>query len=152
MKDKIIEEMAKAIEFAINNECKLNNGKTCEECKFDNQGDWSCQNIMVATHLHGEGYRKIPEDFITVSEFEYKDLKYRLNRAMQYNSLLQKEIDELKEELSTCVEIKNQARKETAKQIYITGKYYYNKHCSKDVALNRFADWIKETYEVGEEE
>ena len=56
--DEKIEEMAKAIEYAINNNCKLNNGKSCGDCIFDNNGDWNCQNILVATHLFGENYRK----------------------------------------------------------------------------------------------
>ena len=56
--DEKIEEMAKAIEYAINNDCKLNNGKSCGDCIFDNNGDWNCQNILVATHLFGENYRK----------------------------------------------------------------------------------------------
>ena len=56
--DEKIKEMAKAIEYAINNDCKLNNGKSCEDCIFDNNGDWNCQNILVATHLFGENYRK----------------------------------------------------------------------------------------------
>lgn len=56
--DEKIEEMAKAIEYAINNNCKLNNGKSCGDCIFDNNGDWNCQNILVATHLFDENYRK----------------------------------------------------------------------------------------------
>ena len=42
--------------------------------------------------------------------------------------------------------IEAETRKETAKQIYITGKHYYYKYKSKDVAMNMFADWIKETF------
>ncbi|MBR5202912.1 MAG: hypothetical protein IKW45_06575 [Clostridia bacterium] len=118
MKEKqIIEEMAKCIANCVN---------TCDECfeqiesvmtmKIKNR-EQHCTAYMYAKRAVEQGYRKLPEEFITVSEFEYKDLKYRLNSTMQYNSLLQKEIDEVKEELSTCVEIKNQSRKEKVKEI-----------------------------------
>lgn len=77
--DEKIEEMAKAIEYAINNDCKLNNGKSCGDCIFDNNGDWNCQNILVATHLFGENYRKerdtareILTDIITGFVFSWK--------------------------------------------------------------------------------
>lgn len=44
--------------------------------------------------------------------------------------------------------ISNNARKETAKEIYITGKYYYAKHSPMERQLSDFLAHIKETYGV----
>lgn len=47
--------------------------------------------------------------------------------------------------LNTTIE---KTRKETAKQIYIAGKYYYAKHSPTERQLNDFLAHIKETYGV----
>lgn len=74
IKEKAIEEMAKSREYGINNECKLNNGKTCEGCEFDNKGDWHCQSLMIATHLYGEKYQKIDTNVVILTREEFEDL------------------------------------------------------------------------------
>lgn len=97
-----VEELAKDIDYAINNKCKLNNGKSCEDCVYDNNGDWKCQNMMVATHLYGENYRKIPENAVVLTGEEREEFNelYRsaLQRAEKWEKLCGIKIKETRKE------------------------------------------------------
>lgn len=102
-----IEEMARKIDYAINHECKLNNGESCEDCQYDNNGDWNCQSQMMATYLQGEGYRNC-KDKVVLDEEEYVE-NDRLMKLLE-----EKRLDELK----SIHKIFDKVRKETAKEIF----------------------------------
>ena len=62
MKEKIIEEMAKTLEFCCND-------KNIENCNSDMSCDY-CR----AKHLYNAGYRKIPEGAVVITREEYEKL------------------------------------------------------------------------------
>ena len=79
----------------------------------------------------------IPQDAVVLSREKYDTLL-----------LEQKRLKEIVDRIPCGYELKEQTRKQTAKEIWLVGKYYYSKHASKDVAMNMFTDWIKDEYEI----
>ena len=106
----------------------------------------------LAEYLVNKGWQQITEGAVVLTREEYDALKtiekYHIKSCGSNSVVLTEEewancitIDEFIEKVKKTV-------KETAKEIWITGKYYFEKHTHKDVAFNRFADWIKEHYGV----
>jgi hypothetical protein len=77
-KDKIIEEMAKDIHYAITKECDLNTRGHCYKCEFNTResNGIDCQTKLVAKILTKLNYRKLPKDSVVLSKEEYEKLKY----------------------------------------------------------------------------
>lgn len=67
--DKQIEEMAKVI--------RVNCGE-CYTCKYLNE--LHCADLLSAENLYNAGYRKIPENAVVLTEWEYeyfqKEIRY----------------------------------------------------------------------------
>lgn len=114
-KQEQIEEMANDIEYAIDNECKLNNGKSCEDCVFDNKGDWYCQSLMTATHLYAEGYRKIDKDSVVLSREEYEKVDKEIINKSTYDTIWKAGYNAYEKTIGECVA---EARKETAEKYH----------------------------------
>lgn len=131
--NKEIEEMAKKIDYAINNECKLNNGKTCEDCSYNNSGDWECQNRMMASYLYGEGYRNC-KDKVVLAKEEYEELR---QERSDYITELQETHNE---NCRLRIELED-IRKETAREILERGKL-----CMP----SGLREWIEKQYGVKE--
>lgn len=126
-KEKQIEEMAYMC-------CHIGYKPTsCSECI----GRMVCYEYLNAKKYVEQGYRKIPQDDVVLTKEEYQKI---VNEREEY----------LNDRFAVCHALR-QSRKETAKEIWTVGKYYYSKHASKDVAMNMFADWIKEEYGVEED-
>jgi hypothetical protein len=146
IENKQIEEMARKIDYAINNECKLNNGGTCGDCLFDNKGDWNCQSKMMASFLHGEGYRNVKDKVVLDKEEwevlhndyakslynarqdERKKMQEENGQLRLENNDLEAENNKLKEELRKASELKAEtiklAKQETAREILAKIKEY----------------------------
>lgn len=63
---------------------------------------------------------------------------------------MEKDLDDICEDIynEVFVPLLEKARQERAKEIYITGKYYYAKHSPMERQLSDFLANIKETYGV----
>ena len=76
--DKIIEEMAKDIYYAIQKECKLNTYGHCNDCEFNvpkNTNEIDCQSYLVSKILSQMNYQKLPEDSVVLTREEYERIK-----------------------------------------------------------------------------
>lgn len=124
-------------------------------------GDYESGIKDFAKRLYKANYRQVPKNAVVLTREEYDSLMGNIakitkawSRAMKeaerlHNIKLDLEHQMTQQGLTEYVGadvIEAEARKEAAKQIYITGKHYYYKYKSKDVAMNMFADWIKETF------
>ena len=107
----------------------------CDNCKWRSLEEGSCLDYFEAEALFNANYRQVPPNAVVLTQEEYNALM-----------LEQKRLKEIIDRIPCGYELKDKTRKETAKEIYITGKHYYYKYKSKDVAMNMFADWIKETF------
>lgn len=128
------------LDIAIRNIVKNNFVKVPNYGKY---GGYLCDidisTSSIATALYNAGYRKIDENAVVLTREEY------------YEMLA--DVKTVKEKLVRMFDrTKAETRKETAKEIYITGKYYYAKHSPMERQLSDFLAHIKETYGVEVEE
>lgn len=140
--EKQIEEMARKISYAINNECKLNNGKRCEDCSYNNSGDWECQNRMIASYLYGEGYRNCKDKVVRRDKDIVKNLKREIEfwkcRSDQKNQILERFVKRESDRLRI-------SRKETARDIFAKLKGYYHPPSNTIIIdINDFYEMVKE--------
>ena len=108
----------------------------CDNCKWRDVEEGSCLDYFEATALYNAGYRLIPDGAVVLTKEEYEQIK------QEYVELKHKV-----REMYTWEQME-QTRKETAKAIYIAGKYYYAKHSPTERQLSDFLAHIKETYDV----
>ena len=117
---------------------QCNRYRTDGICKSDFLGcDGNCAWYMDAESLYNKGCRLVPEGAVVLTREEYNALL-----------LEQKRLKEIVDRIPCGYELKDKARKETAKGIYIAGKYYYAKHSPTERQLSDFLAHIKETYDV----
>lgn len=138
-----IEDMAKVL-------CGIT--KVCKDCKFNG----NCLAYNSAEALYNANYRRVPKNAVVLTQEEYEELKNESAAIAKDYQEMGQFYDEKCEELEKLIQEKHkwteQALKETAKEIYITGKYYYAKHSPMERQLSDFLAHIKETYGVEVEE
>ena len=86
------------------------------------------------------GIVALPENSVVLTKAEKKELLHEMYEQGKFDAM------ELKYSAGFAF-----GSRETAKQIYITGKYYYAKHSPTERQLSDFLAHIKETYDVGVE-
>lgn len=105
---------------------------------YNNQDKIDVTNpYEVADLIYNANYRQVPKNAVVLTQEEYNALL-----------LEQKRLKEMVDRIPCGYELKDKTLKETAKEIYITGKYYYAKHSPKERQLSDFLAHIKETYGV----
>lgn len=107
----------------------------------NNDGYLTVDYSKFAEALYNANYRQVPKNAVVLTEEEYNALM-----------LEQKRLKEIVDRIPCGYELKDKTRKETAREIYITGKYYYAKHSPMGRQLSDFLAHIKETYGVEVEE
>ena len=110
IKDKIIEEMAKDLEYrtsVVEYRCE----KDCHKCNYAGFKDAKCPSYVLAKTFYNAGYRKLPENSVVLSREEYERLKNE-NKTL---------LDSAKMMVGCFCDqqtLKDQASKETAEKIY----------------------------------
>lgn len=113
----------------------------CDNCKWRHVEEGSCLDYFEATALYNANYRRVPENAVVLTREEYE--WYR-KQCEELNNIYSNGFRTLTE----VHKLLEQTRKETAKEICITGKYYYAKHSPMERQLSDFLAHIKETYGV----
>lgn len=120
-KEKQIEEMAKDIEFAIDDAKKR--GWYIKNAKKDGWVVEKLLPILIAEQISEKYQPKFPEDSVVISKEEYNELKYFPNKQLSYTEKLQRDAesyqkltDNLISKISRLEEELVNSRKETAEK------------------------------------